>query len=164
MFRERERERVMVSRKHKRAAMYKKLQLLRSITNSHASKTSIILDASKYIEDLKRKIDEMNRDIVVETVQASLPLLKVEAQEKGFVIEVFTERSCCGLLVFILEAFEELGLDVRQARVSCSDRFHLEAIGAKDNQGDQEDQIDAQVVKEAVLQAIQCWSATSEQK
>ncbi|XP_040992042.1 uncharacterized protein LOC121238988 isoform X7 [Juglans microcarpa x Juglans regia] len=128
------------------------------------SKTSIILDASKYIEDLKRKIDEMNRDIVVETVQASLPLLKVEAQEKGFVIEVFTERSCCGLLVFILEAFEELGLDVRQARVSCSDRFHLEAIGAKDNQGDQEDQIDAQVVKEAVLQAIQCWSATSEQK
>jgi hypothetical protein len=31
--RERERE-VMVSRKHKRAAMYKKLQLLRSITNS----------------------------------------------------------------------------------------------------------------------------------
>ncbi|XP_040992045.1 uncharacterized protein LOC121238988 isoform X10 [Juglans microcarpa x Juglans regia] len=126
MFRERERERVMVSRKHKRAAMYKKLQLLRSITNSHA--------------------------------------LKVEAQEKGFVIEVFTERSCCGLLVFILEAFEELGLDVRQARVSCSDRFHLEAIGAKDNQGDQEDQIDAQVVKEAVLQAIQCWSATSEQK
>ncbi|XP_040992044.1 uncharacterized protein LOC121238988 isoform X9 [Juglans microcarpa x Juglans regia] len=127
MFRERERERVMVSRKHKRAAMYKKLQLLRSITNSHAQ-------------------------------------LKVEAQEKGFVIEVFTERSCCGLLVFILEAFEELGLDVRQARVSCSDRFHLEAIGAKDNQGDQEDQIDAQVVKEAVLQAIQCWSATSEQK
>ncbi|KAF5446611.1 hypothetical protein F2P56_032223 [Juglans regia] len=155
----------MVSRKHKRAAMYKKLQLLRSITNSHAqSKTSIILDASKYIEDLKRKIDEMNRNIVVETVQASLPLLKVEAQEKGFVIEVFAERSCCGLLVFILEAFEELGLDVRQARVSCSDRFHLEAIGARDNQGDQEDQIDAQVVKEAVLQAIQCWSETSEQK
>jgi UTP:GlnB (protein PII) uridylyltransferase len=60
-----------------------------------------------------------------------LQRLRVEAQEKGFLIEVVAERSCCGLLVYILEAFEELGLDVRQARVSCSDSFHLEAIGDK---------------------------------
>lgn len=57
--------------------------------------------------------------------------VRVEAQEKGFLIEVLAERSCCGLLVHILEAFEVLGLDVRQARVSCSDSFHLEAIGDK---------------------------------
>lgn len=47
-----------------------------SILYIQQSKTSIVLDASKYIEDLKRKIDEMNRDIVVETVQASLPLVE----------------------------------------------------------------------------------------
>jgi len=35
------------------------------------------------------------------------------------------------LLVFILEAFEELGLDVLQARVSCADSFTLEALGNK---------------------------------
>ncbi|XP_059430927.1 uncharacterized protein LOC132164431 [Corylus avellana] len=156
----------MVSRKHKRAAIYKKLELLRSLTNSHGhGKTSIILDAAKYIEDLKRKIDVMNHDIASD-VQAPLPLrLRVEAQEKGFLIEVLAERSCCGLLVFILEAFEELGLDVRQARVSCADRFHLEAIGVREKHGgDDDDEIDAKVVKEVVLQAIQNWSEISEQK
>jgi hypothetical protein len=35
------------------------------------------------------------------------------------------------LLVFILEAFEELGLEVLQARVSTSDSFHLEAIATR---------------------------------
>nr|XP_023923153.1 uncharacterized protein LOC112034572 isoform X1 [Quercus suber]POE97131.1 hypothetical protein CFP56_19985 [Quercus suber] len=154
----------MVSRKHKRTAMYKNLQLLRSITNSHAhSKTSIILDASKYIEDLKRKIDVMNQKIAVaqdSDAQTSLPQVRVEAQERGFLIEVFNKRSCCGLLVFILEAFEELGLDVLQARVSCSDNFHLEAMGAKVNEGD--DEVDAQVVKEAVSEAIKNWSEIRE--
>ena len=57
--------------------------------------------------------------------------LRVEAQGKGFLIKVLSERCCRGLLVFILEAFEELGLDVLQARVSCSECFHLEAVGVK---------------------------------
>lgn len=57
--------------------------------------------------------------------------VRVEAKEKGFQINVLTESSCPGLLVFILEAFEELGLDVLQARVSCSSSFHLEAVGGK---------------------------------
>lgn len=46
-------------------------------------------------------------------------------------IKVLSQRSCQGLLVFILEAFEELGLDVVQARVSCEDNFCLEAVGVK---------------------------------
>lgn len=43
-------------------------------------------------------------------------------------IKVQRQRSCQGLLVFILEAFEELGLDVLQARVSCAENFSLEAV------------------------------------
>ena len=46
-----------------------------SLSGQH-SKTSIILDASKYIEDLKRKIDVMNQKFVVaqdSDAQASLP-------------------------------------------------------------------------------------------
>lgn len=31
----------------------------------------------------------------------------------------------------VLEAFEELGLDVRDANVSCVDRFHFEAVGSE---------------------------------
>ena len=57
--------------------------------------------------------------------------LKVEPQEEGFMIKVMSERSCQGLLVLILEAFEELGLDVLQARVSCDENFCFEAIAIK---------------------------------
>ncbi|BBH06337.1 transcription regulator [Prunus dulcis] len=80
---------------------------------------------------------------------------------KGFLINVLSDKNSPGLLVSILEAFEELGLDVLDARVSCSDTFQLEAVGGE-NQG-QADSIDAHVVKQAVLQAIQNWSQSSEQ-
>jgi hypothetical protein len=53
----------------------------------------------------------------------------VEALEKGFLINVLSEKSCPGLLVSILEAFEELGLNVLEARVSCADNFRLQAVG-----------------------------------
>ncbi|MBA0712477.1 hypothetical protein Golax_011579, partial [Gossypium laxum] len=54
----------MVSREHKRAALHEKLQLLRSITNSQAvNKKTIIVDASKYIEELKQKVERLNQDI-----------------------------------------------------------------------------------------------------
>ncbi|BBH04574.1 transcription regulator [Prunus dulcis] len=116
------------------------------------SKTSIILDASKYIQDLKRKLEQMNQEIIAaarssSAAQNPFPQLKVEPREGGFLIKLFAERSCSGLLVFILEAFEELGLDVHQAR---------------DNQS--ADQKDAQAVKEAVLQAIQNWSEVTQQE
>lgn len=57
--------------------------------------------------------------------------IKVEPKEEGFVIEVMSEKRCQGLLVFILEAIEELGLEVLEARVSCVDNFSLEAVGNK---------------------------------
>jgi len=49
----------------------------------------------------------------------------------GFLINVFSDKSCPGLLVSILEAFDELGLSVLQATVSCEDTFRLEAIGGE---------------------------------
>ncbi|XWS71921.1 hypothetical protein CRYUN_Cryun03dG0180000 [Craigia yunnanensis] len=126
----------MVSRERNRAASYRKLQMLRSITNSPADcKTSIILDATKYIEELRQRIERINQHIAMAqncTCQNSYPVqLRVEAQDKGFLIKVLSERCCRGLLVFILEAFEDLGLDVLQARVSCSECFRLEAVGVK---------------------------------
>ncbi|WRX20950.1 hypothetical protein QQP08_013437 [Theobroma cacao] len=133
----------MSSRDQKKAAVYQKLRQLRSVTNSSAvNKTSIIVDASRYIGELKEKVT-------------------VETLEKGFLINVFLEKNCPGLLVSILETFEELGLDVLDARVSCEDNFQLEAIGGE-NQGNAEG-IDSQMVKQAVLQAIGKWSKTSEQ-
>lgn len=59
----------------------------------------------------------------------------VETQEKGFLITVFSTKSCPGLLVSILEVFEELGLTVMEARVSCADSFRLEAVGGEVRKG-----------------------------
>ncbi|XP_038708618.1 transcription factor SCREAM2-like [Tripterygium wilfordii] len=155
----------MVSREHKKAAaaaLHQKLQLLRSITNSHAhNKTSIVIDASKYIEDLKRKVEKLNQDIEASAQTSShdqnpLPMVSVETLEKGYLINVYSDKSCPGLLVSILEAFEELSLNVLQARVSCTDSFQLEAIGGENE--DDGEIVDAQVVRQAVVQAIKRWS------
>ncbi|KAJ9683970.1 hypothetical protein PVL29_016459 [Vitis rotundifolia] len=158
----------MVSREHKRPAtlLHEKFQLLRSITNSHAlNKTSIIVDASKYIEELKQKVERLNQDIAStaqnSAAQTLLPVVTVETLEKGFLVNVFSETSCPGLLVSILEAFEELGLNVHDASVSCTDRFQLEAVGGEDEE--QVESIDAQVVKQAVMQAIKNWSESISQ-
>ncbi|XP_059626929.1 uncharacterized protein LOC132269689 [Cornus florida] len=159
----------MVSREHKRSTMYRKLQLLRSITNSHAQNKSLLtLDSSKNTEKSRQKVERLNHQNMattqISTAQDPLPTVKVEAQEEGFLIDVLSERSCTGLLVFVLEAFEELGLEVFHARVFCSDNFHLEAVlGGYENQG-QAEKIDAQAVKQAILQAIQNWRESSEQE
>ncbi|XP_031477091.1 transcription factor SCREAM2 [Nymphaea colorata] len=156
----------MVPRERKKASLHEKLQLLRSVTNSHAiNKTSIIVDASKYIEELKEKVERLNQDVADEQQSAddqdSLPFqVKVEALEKGFMITVFSEKSCPGLLVSILEAFEELGLNVLQARVSCTDTFRLEAVGGENQE--QVENMDAHAVKQAVIQAIKNCSENSE--
>ncbi|CAA0836220.1 Unknown protein [Striga hermonthica] len=104
----------MGSRERKKAALDKKLEKLRIVTNSTA--------------------------------------VKVKTLEKGFQIDVFSERNCPGMLRSILEAFDEVGLEVFDARVSCTDNFHLEAVSDQ-NEGLPES-IDAQMVKQAVLQAI----------
>ncbi|XVF57882.1 hypothetical protein PTKIN_Ptkin07bG0018200 [Pterospermum kingtungense] len=124
----------MVSRENKRASLHEKLQLLRSITNSHAmNKTSIIVEASKYIEGLKQKVERLTQDIAAaqsSNDQNPLPMeVTVETLEKGFLINVFSDKSCPGLLVSILEAFEEMGLNVHEARVSCTESFRLHAVG-----------------------------------
>lgn len=57
--------------------------------------------------------------------------VSVETLEKGFLVNVHSGRSCPGLLVSILATFEELGLNVLEARVSCEDSFHLQALGGE---------------------------------
>ncbi|XP_057523294.1 uncharacterized protein LOC130803125 [Amaranthus tricolor] len=150
----------MVSREHKRtAALHEKLQQLRSITNSHAENdTGIIIHASKYIEELRQKVDRLNQDIVNSPqssyTQDSPPTVTVETLEKGFLINVYSAKSSQRLLVSVLEAFEELNLTVVQARASCTDNFQLEAISVEGNDDIGGEMVDAEVVRRAVLQAI----------
>ncbi|KAE9596223.1 putative transcription factor bHLH family [Lupinus albus] len=156
----------MVSTEQKRA-LHEKLQLLRSITNSHAlTKTSIIIDASKYIEELKEKVGRLNEEIATAETSSNLndplPMVTVETLEKGFLINVFAAKSCPGLLVFILEAFEDMGLTLVEARVSCTDTFQFQAVGGENEEAVQT--IDAQAVKEVVGEAIKNWSESVDQE
>ncbi|XP_042052578.1 uncharacterized protein LOC121797875 isoform X2 [Salvia splendens] len=138
----------MSSRNKNKAALYHKFEKLRSASNSSSvNQASIVVDASRYIQELKERVETLNQDVA--SLQNST--VKVETLEKGFLINVLSEKNCPGLLVSILEAFEELGLEVLDARVSCSHQFRLEAVS--ENEGPS-DSIDAQVVKRAVLQAI----------
>lgn len=154
----------MVSRENNKAGMHEKLQLLRSVTKSHAKKdSSILIDASKYIEELKQKIDILNHDIArSSSYQNSWPMVKVEMLEKGIQVNVYSERSCPGLLVFVLKVFEELSLNVLEARVSCTGSFQLEALGVESEVNGET--IDTHMVKQAVLQAIEDWKESNDQE
>ncbi|KAL6896874.1 hypothetical protein ACP4OV_007446 [Aristida adscensionis] len=139
------------------AALHEKLQILRSITHSHAlSDTSIIMEASEYIKELKQKVVRLNQEIACQERalikhNSSFPTVDVETLgHGGFLVNVFFGKSCPGLLVSILEAFDELGLNVLQATASCADTFRLEAVGGEN----QAENVDEHVVKQAVLQAI----------
>ncbi|XP_062180961.1 uncharacterized protein LOC133885284 [Phragmites australis] len=145
----------MVSREQKRASFHEKLQVLRSVTHSHAgNKMSIIADAATYIKELTQKIAKLNQEIASaqhgKICQEPSPLVSVEVLEKGFLINVFMDKSSPGLLSTILEAFDELGLTVLEARASCAGSFRLEAVGEDEVVG----VIDAHAVEQAVVQAI----------
>ncbi|KAK4277760.1 hypothetical protein QN277_015709 [Acacia crassicarpa] len=153
--------------KKKREDLHEKLQLLRSITHSHSlDKTSIILDATKYIEELKEKVERLNQDIATaeETSkdQNHLPMVTVETLEKGFLINVYSGNSCPGLLVPILEVFEDMGLSVMEARVSCSDTFQFQAVGGEEEEGG--DSMDAEAVTQAVRRVIKNWRESTSQQ
>ncbi|KAG8085187.1 hypothetical protein GUJ93_ZPchr0010g9050 [Zizania palustris] len=127
----------MVSREKKRASLHEKLQILRTLTHSHAvNKLSIISDASTYIKDLKQKIAALNKLEIASPQNTNiseepLPVVRVQVLEKGFLINVFMDKTIPGLLSSILEAFDELGLTVIEARASCSSSFRLQAVGGE---------------------------------
>ncbi|KAL0714559.1 hypothetical protein Bca4012_021538 [Brassica carinata] len=146
----------MVSRD---SSLREQFQLLRSITNSHAeSETSIIEDASKYIKKLKHKVEKINNETTSEQYfcDPTDPMVTVETLEQGFMINIMSGKNEPGMLVCVLEVFEDLGLDVAEARVSCTDSFSLHAIGMPNN--DDGESMDAEAVKQAVAVAVRTWS------
>ncbi|WVZ54871.1 hypothetical protein U9M48_005615 [Paspalum notatum var. saurae] len=167
----------MSAGKEKKAALEEKLRLLRSVTKSSAgnNKTSILVDASKYIKELKDKVaaaaaassqpadsttasSGSTAAMAAATVSvSSVELDSSSSNRRGFRINVSLERSRPGLLVTVLEAFEDLGLDVLDADVSCADAtaFRLQALGSSGLQGQRGDEsVDEQMVRQAVLKAI----------
>ncbi|KAF2605489.1 hypothetical protein F2Q70_00024380 [Brassica cretica] len=155
----------MDPREKKRGSLKEKFQLLRSITNSHAENdTSIIMDASKYIKKLKKKVERFKGDTTAgqsssEPTDPTIPMVTVETLEKGFMINVLAGKNQPGMLVSVLEAFEDIGLNVLDARVSCTDSFSLHATGVENEDGEG---MDSEAVKQAVTDAIRRWSESND--
>lgn len=77
---------------------------------------------------------------------------KVEnAAWQSYLVRITCERRG-GRLVSILEAFEKLGLNVMQARISCNPLFAMEAIAVTAVQAQP---LQARDVSQALLKAIE---------
>lgn len=75
--------------------------------------------------------------------------VKVDKVAEGtFAVRITCEKGG-DKLVAILEAFEEMGINVEQAKVSCNDDFSLEAIVVAEDQA-----VDARNVAESLQKAI----------
>uniref|UniRef100_A0A0A9DFA5 Plant bHLH transcription factor ACT-like domain-containing protein n=1 Tax=Arundo donax TaxID=35708 RepID=A0A0A9DFA5_ARUDO len=117
------------------------------------------MDASEYIKELQQRVVRLNQEIACAQDALrhnSYPTVTVETLGggHGFLINVLSDKSCRGLLVSVLEAFDELGLSVLEATASCADSFRLEAVGGENVA----ENVDEHVVKQAVLQAIRSCS------
>nr|ACG26015.1 hypothetical protein [Zea mays] len=161
----------MVSKEqNKRGALHEKLKILRSVTHSHAGdKVSIIADASSYIKELKQKIAKLSQEMASSSPQHATSVCQqqpssssvsvgVLLDKKGrFLVSVFMDESCgpppAGLLASVLEAFDEIGLTVLEARATCAGSFRLEAVG-EEVVVDGGLIVDAHAVEQAVVQAI----------
>lgn len=79
----------------------------------------------------------------------SLQEVRVKKVEKGFLIQVSCKRGK-HVLVTLLQAFEEMGINILQAEVSSDKCFTMEVFGQP-----QGENLDAVSIQEAVLKALQ---------
>ncbi|XP_050287454.1 uncharacterized protein LOC126726270 isoform X2 [Quercus robur] len=148
----------MASMLQKRIAMRRKIHILRAQTKcSKSVKRSFINTATLlYIYKLILKLEAIKREYLnlMATKKEYLKLMKnmqdVEVQKlrEGFLVKVNCEKGE-DRLVRILEAFDERGLNVQQARVSSNKRFEMEAIVVAQDQA-----LDVKEVTEALLGAL----------
>ncbi|KAJ8450030.1 hypothetical protein Cgig2_029392 [Carnegiea gigantea] len=156
----------------KRMVFRRKLRILRNLTHSNSMKTtSIIMDAFLYISALKLKLQALKREKMnLIKHKDQLPLLEVNAEKldkRRFHLRV-TSKKGRDNLVYILEAFEEIGIGVVHAKVAGNGQFIMEAIvevsQAKDesnNNADDHQGMDPSVLSAVVVKAIERSSGSS---
>ncbi|XP_062160372.1 uncharacterized protein LOC133867635 [Alnus glutinosa] len=136
----------MASTLRKRIALRRKIQILRAHTISKSLKLKL--------EAFKREYSNLmaiKREYLKLMNQMKMPNKNVEVKKvgQGFLVRVNCEKGT-DRLVTILEAFDKMGLNVLQARVSCSNVFALEAIAAAQDQA-----LDVKEVTKALLRTIE---------
>ncbi|KAL6198281.1 hypothetical protein ACLB2K_028073 [Fragaria x ananassa] len=154
----------------KRLPLRRKLQTQRSFTRrkslrtAKVRKSSTVIDAMLHIYLLKRKLEALHKEcldlMAIKTKYLDLikhihvpKEVKVEKIEEGFRVRVTCEKAE-DTLVSILEAFDEMGLNILHAKVSCNSYFAMEAIAAREAQN-QEYKMDVTDVTQAIIKATQ---------
>ncbi|KAK8551459.1 hypothetical protein V6N13_119917 [Hibiscus sabdariffa] len=152
----------MVTKLQRRTTYRRKLQFLPTLSNSKSvKKRSIVLNVLLHCHKLKLKLEGIHREyqnlMAVRNQYFTLlkhieipKEVKVEKVGEEFVVKVSCNKGG-DKLISILEVFEELDLNVLQAKVSCSHFFAMEAIAvARDQQT-----TDIKEVTQAILKAIE---------
>ncbi|CAH2034286.1 unnamed protein product [Thlaspi arvense] len=124
----------MVASEQKKSASQAKLQFLRNLTRfklSNHEQSMVTRETLLYIAVLKLKIEALQGEHEVFKIIKAEPLhqfqeVKVEKIGERFQVKINSLKGD-DKLVNILEAFEEMGLSVTQARASCRDIFAMEA-------------------------------------
>ncbi|KAK9153077.1 hypothetical protein Sjap_000557 [Stephania japonica] len=142
---------MVVSRRvHRRLVLRRKFQVLRALTCSKSvRKSNIIMDAFNYIKQLKLMIEAMKKQYA-NLINKVPKEVKVEKIENGFLVRVTSEKGK-DILVSVLEVFEEMGLNVVHARVSCTHSFCMEAI----IETDQVETLEVKEVTQAISKALE---------
>ncbi|CAI9782085.1 unnamed protein product [Fraxinus pennsylvanica] len=132
----------------RRMALRRKLHILKTLTNSKSvKKSSIIMDAFLYIYKLKLQVEAIQREYqyLVNHIQE----VKVEKDGTRYVVRVTCKKGE-DLLVSIIEAFEEMNLNVLEAKVTSKHFFGMEAIAEAKGHD-----IDSRILTQTILNVIQ---------
>ncbi|KAH9621516.1 hypothetical protein KSS87_002323, partial [Heliosperma pusillum] len=126
---------------------------------------AIIMDAFLYISTLTLKLQALEREtmnqnnIVEQQVQTPFLRLNMEKLEsKKLRLNITIEKPTDNYLEHILQAFEEKGIHVVHARISCNAHFVMESIVEINNASNNNNygqEIDEGVLSEAILKAIE---------
>ncbi|KAL6574116.1 hypothetical protein OROHE_001658 [Orobanche hederae] len=128
---------------YRRMAMHRKLRILRALSKSKSR--SIIMDAFLYIYKLRLQVQAIQKEYqdLVNHIQE----VKVEKVGTKYLSVRITCKKGEKLLVSILVAFEEMNINILQARVSGKHFFGMEAIVKAD--------LDPSDLNQAILKIIQ---------
>ncbi|KAL6546477.1 hypothetical protein OROMI_022198 [Orobanche minor] len=131
---------------YRRMAMHRKLRILRALSKSKSlKKRSIIMDAFLYIYKLRLQVQAIQKEY--QDLVNHLQEVKVEKVGTEYLSVRITCRKGEKLLVSILVAFEEMNINILQARVSGKHFFGMEAIVKAD--------LDPSDLNQAILKIIQ---------
>ncbi|XP_047952017.1 uncharacterized protein LOC125197326 isoform X1 [Salvia hispanica] len=142
----------MACKIHRKIALRRKLQILRTLTKSKSEKkSSIITDTSLYIHKLKLQVEAIKKEC--QHLINQIHEVRVENVGRGFLAVRVRCKKGEQIMGSILEMFEELNLNVVQASITCKNFFGMEAIV--------EAEIDAAVLNKAILDLVRVQTQNS---